>query len=404
MGLERQTKQTATIERKLDLIKKSKMLNANKQHLFKFSKFCFADGLTSKRIDKLLHVLSKVAIWLKKDFNSASKDDIIDVVQKIEAIDYADWTKHDYKVVIKKFYKWLKGTEDHYPNEVRWIKTRIGKSNHILPEELLTEDEVKRMVEAAGNIRDKALIFVLYESGCRIGEIANLKLKHIEFEKHGVRLIVSGKTGDRRIILISSTSLLANWINNHPFRNDPETFVWIGIGTRNNKKGVSYNALSEVIKKAARRANIKKRVHPHLLRHSRASFLANHLTDSQMNAVFGWAQGSDMPGTYVHLSGRDVDKALLKASGVKLDEDEKEESKLKPKTCPRCKQTNPVIALFCDKCTCPLDIKTSITIEEKRNTADHVMEELMNDPEVVKFLVNKLQDSKLGDKLVKLAS
>ena len=35
-----------------------------------------------------------------------------------------------------------------------------------------------------------------------------------------------------------------------------------------------------------------------------------------MNVYFGWAQGSDMPGVYVHLSGRDVDDAILKANGI----------------------------------------------------------------------------------------
>ncbi|WP_340819137.1 hypothetical protein [Methanolobus sp. WCC4] len=35
-----------------------------------------------------------------------------------------------------------------------------------------------------------------------------------------------------------------------------------------------------------------------------------------MNAYFGWVQGSDMPAVYVHLSGRDVDDAVLKANGV----------------------------------------------------------------------------------------
>ena len=55
-----------------------------------------------------------------------------------------------------------------------------------------------------------------------------------------------------------------------------------------------------------------------------------------MKELFGWAKGSDMPSVYVHLSGRDVDKALLKAYGI----EEGEESKpiLTPKECPRCKR------------------------------------------------------------------
>jgi len=44
--------------------------------------------------------------------------------------------------------------------------------------------------------------------------------------------------------------------------------------------------------------------------------MANYLTEAQMNLYFGWVQGSDMPSVYVHLSGRDVDDAILKANGI----------------------------------------------------------------------------------------
>lgn len=44
--------------------------------------------------------------------------------------------------------------------------------------------------------------------------------------------------------------------------------------------------------------------------------MANYLTEAQMNDYFGWVQGSGMPSVYVHLSGRDVDDAILKANGI----------------------------------------------------------------------------------------
>jgi integrase/recombinase XerD len=44
--------------------------------------------------------------------------------------------------------------------------------------------------------------------------------------------------------------------------------------------------------------------------------MANYLTEAQMNVYFGWTQGSDMPGVYVHLSGRDIDDAVLNANGI----------------------------------------------------------------------------------------
>ena len=44
--------------------------------------------------------------------------------------------------------------------------------------------------------------------------------------------------------------------------------------------------------------------------------MTNYLTEAQMNAYFGWVQGSGMPSIYVHLSGRYIDDAVLKANGI----------------------------------------------------------------------------------------
>jgi site-specific recombinase XerD len=62
---------------------------------------------------------------------------------------------------------------------------------------------------------------------------------------------------------------------------------------------MSYHpALAKILKAAAEKAGLKKKAHPHKLRHSRATFLASKLTEAQMNQVFGWRQGSKMPNIY----------------------------------------------------------------------------------------------------------
>jgi hypothetical protein len=48
--------------------------------------------------------------------------------------------------------------------------------------------------------------------------------------------------------------------------------------------------------------------------------MANYLTEAQMNLYFGRVQGSDIPSVYVHLSGRYVDDAILKANGIKTED------------------------------------------------------------------------------------
>jgi site-specific recombinase XerD len=165
------------------------------------------EGLSAGRILHYAVKLRRIAELLGKDFQAAAKGDIEKVVQKIERAKYSDWTKHSFKVTLKKFYKWLAGSEE-YPEQVKWIKSTV-KEKGKLPEELLTEDEIKALIEAAEHPRDKALVSVLYESGCRVGELASLRIKNVSFDRYGAKLIVRGKTGMRRIRIIASTPYLS---------------------------------------------------------------------------------------------------------------------------------------------------------------------------------------------------
>ena len=109
-----------------------------------------------------------------------------------------------------------------------------------------------------------------------------------------------------------------------------------------------------------------------------------------MNHIFGWKQGSDMPSIYVHLSGRDVDDAILGIYGLKTSEEEK--PKLTPKICPRCQQRNVYDGKLCSKCGLALDINAAAQIETARMKTDDIMNVLMEDEEFRDFLENKLKE------------
>ncbi|GAH95915.1 unnamed protein product, partial [marine sediment metagenome] len=128
--------------------------------------------------------------------------------------------------------------------------------------------------------------------------------------------------------------------------------------------------------------------YPHLFRHSRATHLANVLTEAQLREFFGWTKRSEMTSIYVHLSGRDVDKALLKHYGRKHEEPETIADNLTPKTCPRCSLENPATARFCSRCSCALDMKVAIEqleIDREANelTAKVIEEIIRRAPEMV---------------------
>lgn len=138
---------------------------------------------------------------------------------------------------------------------------------------------------------------MLWETGARIGELIDLKIRDIEDHKHGKKIIIQGKTGSRRVPLISAVPHFRAWLNNHPRSDDRDAPLWVNLGTstRNPNEKMQYRAITKRLEKAAEKAGIDKPVNPHHFRHSRATYLASRFTESQLCEWFGWAQGSDRP-------------------------------------------------------------------------------------------------------------
>ena len=383
------------LERQLKLLEKDSSISRESKDLInRFKDFALSSGITTGRVVRYMFDLRTMARFLGKNFEAANKEDIIKLVGKLEKSErFSKSTVRDFKLTLRKFYKWLRNTED-FPEEVRWFKTHIRYDAIKNPEDMLTEEEVRRMIDACRNPRDRALISTLYESGCRIGELLPMRINQLKFDDYGARLLVNGKTGFRRVRVVSSAPYLTEWINKHPLKDRSNAFLW--INRELNMMG--YNSTISMLRRIAKRVNILKKVNPHNFRHSRASFLANYLTEAQMKEYFGWVQGSDMASIYVHLSGRDVDKALLKVYGINKPE-ETQESIMKPKECLRCHKVNQATNKFCSRCGMPLDEETKAEVIRKtieRKEADDIMDRLLEDEEFREMFLHKIQEMTLN--------
>jgi ribosomal protein L40E len=146
---------------------------------------------------------------------------------------------------------------------------------------------------------------------------------------------------------------------------------------------LGYAGVNKLLDILGKRAGIRKRIYPHLFRHTRATHLANKLTEAQMKQLFGWTQASKMAAIYVHLSGRDVDNALLELHGLSVQENK--EGKFKVKICPRCGERNSPDGIYCKKCAFPIDVETM----EWENKA---MDELIRMPQVSRYLKRMLRE------------
>ena len=313
-----------------------------------------ANGISSGRIIKYLTSFVSINKHLDKPFNKAESKDLKKYVAWLESSEYSDWTKHDLKIILKKYLQWLEKEDT-----ITWLKIKPVKSGK-LPEEILTEDDIKAMAGVSYTSRDEAYVLSFHESGCRIGEFLPLQLKHVAFDNHGALLRVTGKTGDRRIRIVASVQSLQKWINEHPNKNDPEAYLWCKIPTSNNPKfknnHLSYGFLTRLLKELKKKAGVKKSVNPHAFRHSRATFMAKHLKEPQMREFFGWGNDSDMPSIYVHLSGRDMDDSVLSIYNIK-EAEKSSEPIIKTWECIRCKEVNSPVSTYCAKCGLSNDVQ-----------------------------------------------
>jgi len=378
---------------------KSDMLQVNKKYLLTFTEQLSAEGLTFHRQIKYLYTLKKISEMLKKNFSEANKDDIRRLCSVINDSNFKEWTKHDYMVVIKRFYKWLREEEGQeldrrqYPDEVKWIIVKTRKFRHKLPKELLNIDDVKKLADCSNNLRDRCLVLLCYETGARIAELLGLTIKDIEFDKYGALVNLFGKTGARKVRVIASAPAISNWLLEHPKRNNKDAFLFCGLWAKNRGEELQYRHVNRLLKEMGAKAGINKPLNPHHFRHSRATELAKKLTEAQLCQYMGWVQGSQETARYVHLSGRDTDRAILEMHGI--IEEEKKESKFKPIKCPRCGIQNDPAAKFCSGCSHGLDEISIMKYDEQKEKALKLGLTIFDSPEFEdsfgNLLLKKLQ-------------
>ncbi|MBI4896090.1 MAG: tyrosine-type recombinase/integrase [Candidatus Aenigmarchaeota archaeon] len=321
-------------------------------------------GLTEERRLKYITGLRKLLSFLSdKSIFSLDQNDVDILFCQIKG--YQKWspmTKRDHWFMIKGFLKYVNSglTFDGY-------KLSRKKKQH-LPEDILSEEEFQKVKESAQTFREKALISLLCESGCRAGEIVNLRVKDVVFDDFGAVIRVDGKTGQRRIRLIQSVPFLSIYLQEHRYREDPLAPLFYRID-KHIKMSLSYVTINEIVKDCARRAGIKKRIFTHLFRHSRATHLAKHLTEQELKIYFGWVGDSKMAGTYVHLSGKDVEDKILQINGI-TPVNTTGNSLLKTKHCVRCTMTNDSAATYCSRCGMILDEKEAFKAKDVNPDAE----------------------------------
>ncbi len=370
----------------------------NIKFILEFYKTRTLEGKSLGTRRKEIYMLIILAKFFDKDFDTATKEDIKDVVLKVDSSNrFSIWTKCKFRLLLKQFYKWLKFGDDYsfhdeYPEEVKWIKRSLNKKDEpqLTAKDLITEEQMKKLIEVAEHPRDKAFISILTESGARIAEIGNLRIKDVYQDDFSYLIHIKGKTGERTDRVYYSDSDISNWLNIHPLRNNPEAPLWVNLHSHSQMK---YPSFVKLIDKLCKKAGIEGRHNPHLFRHSRVTINARKgMSEPLLKKYFGWEADSKMLSRYSHLVSDDANEAILKMYGVKKEI--KKEDDLKPMFCEICHHQNAPTDNFCGKCARPLNKETALTYSHYKHEASKILNELCDNPKFVEVLKKFMAEGK----------
>ena len=305
---------------------------------------------------------------IQKNFNESTEKDIRLLFKWMDEQNYKASTHEKFRKILKFFYKLSYGNNEYYPEQVKWFSVNVGKERrskeiNIDIAEYLEEQEIKQLLDGAPTLQKKAFLACMYESGARPEEFLRLTNLDIKLDSKGAIFILRGKTGERRVRLISFVKLLQQWLEVHPLKKLNCYPIWVSQATNYNNQPLGLRGAQKIIEEALPRSGLtNKHARLYILRHSRATCLAKHLTEAQMCVFFGWEHGTKVVRRYLHLSGKDVDDALLAITeGQQARALVK--SELAPIKCKRCSETISPTMNFCSRCSLPVDLDNEYTRE-----------------------------------------
>jgi len=221
-------------------------------------------------------------------------------------------TKAHYLTTINNFYKYLNNKNYIKVNPCESIK--MPKLEKKLPD-FLTIAEIDKLlnikVSTSYDLRNKAMLELLYATGMRISELCNLTMSNLYLDDELVK--VYGKGSKERIVPVNEVAIhyLKEYLKygrgNLLGIKDSE---YVFISSRHTK--ITRQAFFKFLKKICEENGIKKNISPHILRHSFATHMLNNGAD--LRVVQELLGHSDIATTqiYTHLTNEKLEKEYEK--------------------------------------------------------------------------------------------
>lgn len=193
-----------------------------------------------------------------RELASVTKEEINLYILKLIREDKISSSQQNQRINAIKFYY-----EKVLGKEVEYYQFDRPRKERKLPD-VLSKQEIGMMLNATENLKHKSLMALIYSCGLRRSEAINLKPEDIDSKRMMIKIREAKGKRDRYVQL--SEGLLGLL---RQYYKEYKPAVWIFEGQKGGRYGAE--SILRVIKAAALKAGIKKRVYPHILRHSYAT-------------------------------------------------------------------------------------------------------------------------------------
>ena len=209
-----------------------------------------------------------------------------------------------------------------YPQtKINDLSLERPKKSRTLPN-VLSQEEVLRIIQLTKNLKHRAIIVLLYSSGLRIGEVTGLLLKNIDILRKQIK--VEGGKGRKDRFVVLATSYLP-LLHNYLTTFKPALYFIEGP----TGKKYSESSIRKFLFKSVQKAGISKKVTPHTLRHSYAThLLENGVGLRHIQELLGHAK-PETTMIYTHVAKKDLldIQSPLDTILLNLDKNDKREQK-----------------------------------------------------------------------------
>lgn len=194
---------------------------------------------------------------------------------------------------------------------VRSYYIQRPKKGRQLPN-VLSEEEVVAILKCTDNLKHRAMLWLIYSSGLRLGELINLKIQDVDSNRM-LLIVRQGKGKKDRVSLLSEKvlKLLRDYFRQYHPRE------WLFEGQFGGQ--YSPTSLQKVFRQAKEKAGIKKHATVHTLRHSFATHLLERGTDLRYIQALLGHQNPKTTEIYTHITKRGLDKIKSPLDNLDLD-------------------------------------------------------------------------------------